>query len=104
MDGGDVEFGHEGLTAIWRREHGVFLSTAAVPELRLGTGRDPVVAHFGQRRDVAWSSPAGLVLMRNTDEPMLLGAGRFPAILAFKTRTVVAWEEKGSITVRSIPR
>lgn len=104
MDGGGVAFGDEGLVATWRREDRVFLSTAAVPERQLGTGRDPVVAQLGQRRDAAWSSPAGVVLVRSSADPIVLGAGRFPAILALKTKTVVAWEDKGSITLRAIPR
>lgn len=105
MDGGGLAFGPDGVVATWRREHGVFLSTAAVPELRLGTGRDPVVAQFGAHRDVVWSSAAGgVTLVRDSADAMVLGTGRFPAILSSKTRTVVAWEDRGSITVRSIPR
>jgi hypothetical protein len=104
MDGGGVALGDEGMVAAWRREDGIFLSTAAIAEQRVGTGRDPVVAQSGARRDLAWSSAAGIALMRNSAEPMLLGAGRFPTILAFPNKTVVAWEDKGSITLRAVPR
>ena len=58
----------------------------------------------GAHQDIAWAGAAGVELLRDGAAPLPLGAGRFPAVLAFDTRTVVAWEDKGSITVRSLPR
>jgi hypothetical protein len=103
MDGGSLAFG-DGVTAIWRREDVVFLSTRDQPERRLGAGRDPVVATSGSRRDLAWASPAGIVLVRDAAPAMAIAPGRFPAILALADRTILAWEDKGSLTVRAIPR
>ena len=82
----------------------MFLTTAAAPERKLATGRDPVVGGTGTNKDIAWAGPTGVELMRDGAAPLPLGAGRFPAVIALDARTVVAWEDKGSITVRSLPR
>jgi hypothetical protein len=104
MDGGSVSLAGNGVVATWRRDDAVFLTTDAVPERKLATGRDPVIAVAGAHQDIAWAGAAGVELLRDGAAPLPLGAGRFPAVLAFDTRTVVAWEDKGSITVRSLPR
>jgi hypothetical protein len=104
MDGGGVTARGDGVVAVWRREEDVFLSTPATPEQRLGAGRDAVVAELDGHRDIAWSSPAGVVIQRGSAAPIVLGPGRFPTLLTLGNRSVVAWEDKGSITLRAIPR
>lgn len=104
MDGGGLAFDGGGLVATWRRENDVYLTTASVPERTLGAGRDPVVGQFAKHRDIAWSSPAGVLLSRDDSAPLSLGRGRFPSLLALAGRTVVAWEHQGQITVRTIAR
>jgi hypothetical protein len=42
--------------------------------------------------------------MRDGAAPIPLGSGRFPAVIAFDRTTVVAWEDKGAITVQTLPR
>lgn len=104
MDGGSVTLAGDEVLATWRRDDAVFLTTDGVPERRLATGRDPVVAVAGRHQDIAWAAPSGVELMRDGAEPMALGPGRFPALIALETKTVVAWEGKGSITLRVLPR
>lgn len=104
MDGGAVGSNAEGVVSTWRREGDVYLTTARVPERRLGAGRDPVVAHFQDRRDLAWSAPDGVVLVRDGGALIPLGRGRFPSIVALRDRTVLAWEREGQVMVRAVPR
>ena len=104
MDGGGLALTEGGIVAIWRREDGIFLSSGQVPERRLGTGRDPTVATTGAHHDIAWSSSAGIMLVRDSTQPVPVAAGRFPAILALKEKTVLAWEDQGTVLVRAIPR
>ena len=104
MDGGALSFSAGGVVSTWRREGDVFLTTDRMPERRLGAGRDPVVAHFQSRRDVAWSASDGVMLVRNEAAPLSLGRGRFPSLVALRDRTVIAWEQDGRVTVRAIPR
>ena len=104
MDGGGLAAGPGGdLTAIWRREGTVFLSTSANPEQRIGDGRDAVVALSGAHRDVAWSAEAGVTLLRD-GRSLVLGPGRFPSLVASPDRSVVAWEHQGHTTVRIVGR
>ena len=91
------------LTAIWRREGTVFLSTPANPEQRIGGGRDAVVALSGAHRDVAWSAEAGVTLLRG-GRTLVLGPGRFPSLVASPEYSVVAWEHQGQILIQRVPR
>ena len=104
MDGGGLAVTDSGIVATWRRESDVFLSSSQVPERRLGPGRDPVIATTGAHQDIAWSSSAGIMLVRGSEQPVPVAAGRFPAILALKEKTILAWEDQGSVLVRAIPR
>lgn len=104
MDGGGVAFDENGLVAVWRRENEVFLSTSAVPERRLGPGRDPAMAATGTRHDIAWSAPEGIMLVRDSRPVVAVARGRFPAILALPDKTILAWEDQGAVLVRTIPR
>jgi len=104
MDGGDVLLGADGVVATWRREDGVFLTTGAGPEQRLGTGRDSVVGQAGRARDVAWSGAEGVVLSRDGNAAASIGAGRFPSLLSFARHTLIAWEDQGRVQVRAVPR
>jgi hypothetical protein len=104
MDGGAIAIDGGDVVSIWRREDTVYLTTRATPEQRIGTGRDPVVAQAGSRRDIAWSTSAGVVLLRGSAAPIPIGPGRFPSIISFERRTIVAWEDQGSIRVVTVPR
>jgi hypothetical protein len=103
MDGGSLTLGG-GLTTVWRREDGVFLSSAQVPERRLATGRDPAVAVAGSHTDIAWQEGSSVRLLRDATGAVEVAPGTFPALLAFRDRSVVAAEDKGTVWVRVMPR
>lgn len=104
LDGGAVSFDGRDIVAVWRRENEVYLTTAAVPEVRLGRGRDPVVAQTGPHRDVVWTSAEGVHLVQGSGPAAVVGPGRFPTIVALPEATVIAWEHQGQITVQKIGR
>lgn len=104
MDGGGLAVVDTGILATWRRENDIFLSSGRVPERRLGTGRDPAIATTAAHHDIAWSSSAGIMLVRDSAEAVPVAPGRFPAILALKEKTILAWEHQGNVLVRTIPR
>lgn len=104
MDGGAVSFDGRDIVAVWRRENDVYLTTAAEPEVRLGRGRDPVVAQTGAHRDVAWTSAEGVHLTQGSGPAAVVGSGRFPTIVALPEATAIAWEHQGQITVQTIAR
>ena len=104
MDGGGLAVSDDRVAAVWRREDGVFLTTDAVPERRLGTGRDPAITAADSGLEIVWSTPAGIMLMRGAAGPTALGPGRFPAIVALKDKTLVASEADGRVLVRTISR
>jgi hypothetical protein len=103
MDGGGLTLAGA-LTTVWRREDGIFLSSAQVPERRLATGRDAAVAAAGSHTDIAWQEGPSVRLLRDPAGAVEVGPGTFPALLAFRDRTIVALEEKGTIWVRVMPR
>ena len=104
MDGGAVVLDGTNAVAVWRRESDVFMAVAGRPEERLGAGRDPVIDRFDDHVDVAWSSPQGVMLMRDGGAHTSLGDGRFPAIVSLAQRTVVAWESQGTVKILSLAR
>lgn len=103
MDGGSLTLAG-GLTTVWRREDGIFLSGAQVAERRLATGRDPAVAAAGAGTDIAWQEGPSVRLLRDPAGAVEVGPGTFPALLAFRDRTIVAAEDKGTVWVRVVPR
>lgn len=104
MDGGALVLDGNDAISVWRRENDVYLAPLGHEEQRLGPGRDPVLDRYDDdRQDIAWSSPAGVVLMRD-EERTTVGAGRFPAIVSLASRTVLAWEFQGAVKVISVAR
>ena len=81
MDGGSLTLAG-GLTTVWRREDGVFLSSTRVAERRLATGRDPAVAVIGSQTDIAWQEGRSVRLLRDPVGAVEVGPGTFPALLA----------------------
>ena len=105
MDGGALVLDGNDAISVWRRENDVYLAPLGQPEKRLGQGRDPVIDRFDDdNQDLAWSSPQGILLMRDGGPPTSLGDGRFPAIASLEHRTVVAWESQGTVKVLSLKR
>jgi hypothetical protein len=103
MDGGGLTL-VGGQTAVWRREGEVFLTHGSGPEERLGIGRDPVVAAYGDHRDIVWNDGSSVLLLRGAGEPASIGPGTYPAAVALSDRTVVAVESQGTVSVRAVSR
>lgn len=103
MDGGGVAWGSAGVSTVWRREDGIFLSTPGVPERRIGLGRDPVIAVGPSGLDLAWTAPDGIMLQRGT-ATRLMGAGKAATLLAFPTHSLLAWEQLGQVVTKVVPR
>jgi hypothetical protein len=103
MDGGGAVISSGGVTTVWRREDGVFLTPASGPEQRVGTGSQPVAAVSGSELALAWVTSDGL-LVRRADRTTTLEPGHFPSILASRDYTLVATEHDGSVTVRRLDR
>ncbi|MEO6221631.1 MAG: sialidase family protein [Vicinamibacterales bacterium] len=104
MDGGAVVFQRTDVISVWRRENDVYLATLGKPEKRIGAGRDPAIDRLGEHQDIAWSSPTGMMLMRDDHEAIKVGDGRFPAIASLEQRTIVAWESQGAVKILSVAR
>jgi hypothetical protein len=103
MDGGDLGIGAEGVTSVWRRQDGIFLSRPGAPERQIGVGRDPVMSAASATVDVAWTTPDGVLLQRGTGS-RLVGAGKSPALLAFPAHSLLAWEQQGHVVTQVVPR
>ncbi len=104
MDGGAIDISTDDITAVWRRETTVYLTTSNTPEQALGPGRDPVVSRSQGQQDIAWSSPAGIRLLRQDGSRVALGPGRFPTLLALRDKTMIAWEQQGQVIVQTVAR
>jgi hypothetical protein len=105
MDGGALVLDGNDAISVWRRESDVYLAALGHPEKRIGAGRDPVIDRYDDdHEDIAWSSPQGMVLMRDGGPATTLGDGRFPAIVSLEHRTVLAWESQGTVKVLSLKR
>jgi uncharacterized protein YfiM (DUF2279 family) len=103
MDGGGIVLSASGVSSVWRREDGIFLSTPGVPERRIGVGRDPVIAAGPSGLDLAWTTADGILLQRGTTT-RLVGAGKAATLLAFPAHTLLAWEQQGQVVTTVVPR
>ena len=109
MDGGALALGPGVTDAVWRREATLYATvtraaSATDAEVELGPGRDPVVARYDQRVDMAWTGPDGIVLRQAGGAPTPLGAGGFASIVALRTHTLVAYEQQGRVTIQRVAR
>lgn len=59
------------------------------PKHRVGTGRDPALATAGSHHDIAWSSSAGVVLMRDSARRHSWRQAASPAVLAIENQTLL---------------
>lgn len=95
MDGGDViAVPGNGVFAVWRRQKGIFLTTPAGPEIKLGNGSQPVLAQVGGSTLAVWQAGDGLVVKGSADQTIPKGA--FPSLKASSDGTtgILVWEEK----------
>lgn len=104
MDGGDVEWTNSYTTSVWRREGEVLTVVGDGAEQPLGPGADPVIGVYRRTLDLAWTSPDGIMLRRDSQAPLRVDAGRFPVLIAQSDRTLLAWEHDGKVHLRTFTR
>jgi hypothetical protein len=105
MDGGAlVVDGAGGAATVWRRGLDVYFATPGQSELRLGSGRNPMLAQRGGTHYVVWQDGPRVILKtlpQSTEA--VVGDGRLPQVLATPDgRAVVAWENDGRVYFRKM--
>jgi len=109
MDGGGLAIDERGgVVTVWRRETDVFLASPGLPEERLATGHDPVIAVGGDGGwSVAWQGEEGLLIRdaKRAAPRLLAEGGQAPALLALPDGSLLAaWEREKRVFVAPVPR
>jgi hypothetical protein len=105
MDGGALVLGATGSAAtVWRRELDVYFAIPGEREVRLGSGRNPMLDQRGGRTFVVWQDGPRIILKtlpQGTES--VVGDGRLPQVLATPDgRALVAWERDGRVYFRKM--
>ncbi|TDE09743.1 hypothetical protein [Dyadobacter psychrotolerans] len=106
MDGGDLTVNAKGEAfTVWRRQMEVYLAEPGKAEIKLGSGRTPVILQTAKGNAIAWQldnsiqfqGPDGL-------KTSSLGIGQYPKLaLAKDQKTVICtFERDGQIIVTSV--
>jgi hypothetical protein len=107
MDGGDLAIGRNGEPlAVWRRDKEIFLTKGGSPELRIGSGRHPVIAMTAGGPVIAWNDGRSLkAFLPGEEEPRLLSEGAAYASLKSLPggRVIAAWESSGAVSILTLP-
>jgi hypothetical protein len=105
MDGGGLAYSKERMVSAWRRGNDVYVSTADVPETRIGDGVDIALAVNGNRTYVAWQKAGKIAVWASgTIEVLTERGGGFPALVGLPGGGVLAaWESGGAISTRRLP-
>ncbi len=105
MDGGAVALAASGrATSVWRRELDVYYTSAGSREMRVGTGRNPMLSQSAGVTHIVWQDGTQIklkTLPRSIET--VVGEGRLPQILATPNGgAVVAWERDGRVYYRKM--
>jgi hypothetical protein len=103
MDGGGVAMSKHGLTAVWRRDGSLYLTTGPSTETRLDTGKDAAIVATSRGIYAAWSSGREIrAQLPGGSKPVTLADdGAYVQLAALPNGDVVAaWESHGSIAIR----
>ena len=106
MDGGDLVVNSKGeATSVWRRQTEVYLSQPDKPEMKLETGRTPVILQTAEGNAVAWEQDKA-IRFRSPDglKTSTLGVGQYPKLVLAKDKktAICTFERDGQIVVKSI--
>jgi hypothetical protein len=109
MDGGGAVATDTATWTAWRRDDAVYTTSlrgsgSGGSEVKLGPGRDPVIAAHGEQVDVAWSTPEGVRIAQSGQVSGQPIAGRFPSIAALAGHTLVAVEDRATVRVERLVR
>lgn len=105
MDGGDLSADASGrVTTVWRRQMDVYMAEPSKPEVKLGSGRTPVILQTSDGPVVAWNQD-GTIQFRRPDggETLPLAKGQFPklALGPDQDRVFCVYELNGQIMLKS---
>ncbi|TDE09200.1 exo-alpha-sialidase [Dyadobacter psychrotolerans] len=106
MDGGDLTVNSNGeASTVWRRQMEVYLAQPSKPEMKLGTGRTPVILQTTKGNAIAWQQE-NVVQFRSPDglKTISLGNGQYPKLALAKDQktAICTFERDGKIIVTSI--
>lgn len=106
MDGGDLMVNSKGeASTVWRRQMEVYLAQPGKAEMRLGSGRTPVILQTAKGNAIAWQQD-NVIQFRSPDglKTSSLGNGQYPKLaLAKDQKTVLCtFERGGQIMVTSV--
>ncbi|HLH40270.1 MAG TPA: sialidase family protein [Bryobacteraceae bacterium] len=104
MDGGGIAVAGGKIATAWRRERQIFLASPGATEMQIGEGTDVAIAGSGAGFYAAWSTAAGIRVLRpgSSDPALLAPRGSFPSLIALPGGAVVAWEDSGKIAVEQL--
>ncbi len=105
MDGGGIAIAGGKIVTAWRREHQIFLASPGAAERQIGEGTDVAVAGSAAGLYAAWSTAAGIRVLRpgSSDPAVLAPRGSFPSLAALSGGSAVAaWEDGGKIVVEQL--
>lgn len=106
MDGGDLAVNSNGeVSTVWRRQMEVYLAQPGKPEMKLGSGRTPVILQTAKGNAIAWQQDDSIQFRSPDDlKTSTLGKGQYPklALAKDKKTAICTYERDGQIVVTSI--
>jgi len=106
MDGGDLTVDSKGAaTTVWRRQMEIYLARPGNPEIRLGSGRTPVILRTTKGNAIAWQQE-NAIQFRSPDglKTFSLGKGQYPKLALSKDlkTAICTFERDGQIVVATV--
>ncbi len=106
MDGGDLTVNSNGeASTVWRRQMGIYIKQTGKPEIKLGTGRTPVILQTPKGNVIVWQQDNNIQL-RSPDglKTSSLGNGQYPKLALSKDqkKAFCTFVRDGQIIVASI--
>lgn len=100
MDGGDLALAPDGKpVTVWRRDQEVFSARPGDKEVKLGAGKQPVVAYAGSTMVAAWTEGRTLHYRAGDQQPQVLStdASFVSLVPATNGKCFVAWESSSQL-------
>ena len=106
MDGGDLTVDSKGEAfTVWRRQMEVYLAQPGTTEIKLGSGRTPVILQTTKGNAIAWQQD-NAIQFRSPDglKTFSLGNGQYPKLALAKDQKTAfcTFERDGQIIIASI--
>ncbi|TLU88681.1 exo-alpha-sialidase [Dyadobacter sediminis] len=106
MDGGDLTVNLRGeASTVWRRQMEIYLAQHGKTEMKLGSGRTPVILQTAKGNAIAWQQENS-IQFRSPDglRTSSLGNGQYPKLALAKDQktAICTFEREGHIIVTSV--